>query len=151
MFDGSQQAITASAHRLNKARRLRVVAQNLAQLAHGGVEAVFEVYKGVVGPKALMQFRAGHQLPGPLGQRQQQAARLLLQADGAAILAQVARAEIESERSEAKTARDGCVMSCHGLAIPTWRTGTLGQSLRRSSTTIAQKKLCLDKYLFSNP
>ena len=79
-FDLGHEAVAAPAHCLNVAGRLRICRPGLAQLAHGRVQAVFKVNKCVVGPQLLVQLLAANQLPAPLGQSQQKAAWLFLQA-----------------------------------------------------------------------
>ena len=90
--------------RLHEPRMLGVVAERGAQALDRRVQPVLEVDERAVRPQPLPELVAGQHLAGPLEQHGQQLERLVLQAEAHAVLAQLARAEIELESSESESA-----------------------------------------------
>jgi hypothetical protein len=62
MVTRRDKAVTHAGHRLDEFRIFGVVAQEVTQLADGGVDAVLGVDEDFAGPKALGNLGAGHKL-----------------------------------------------------------------------------------------
>jgi hypothetical protein len=88
------EAITKPARRLNVAGVLRIVAQRLAQLAHGRVQAVFKVDKRLLRPQPHLQLGAENGGAAALHQGDQNAARLAPQRHGPAVADQISGLQV---------------------------------------------------------
>jgi hypothetical protein len=66
----------------------------------GSVDTFVEAPKRIGGPNRLAQFLPRHDFPRVLEQQRQHSKWLLLQSDPRPVLAQLARANIDFERSE---------------------------------------------------
>ena len=148
------EPVATARHRLDKAGRVGRVAQRVAQSLHGGVQPVLEVDEGVVGPQALAELVASHELARPLEQHREQLQWLLLKAETCARLSQLARAQIELEdakfdqpmaglprcRSSTRPVSGATVydssghMTCCRIALK--RCGFLGSDPRAISVTL---------------
>ena len=78
------EAVAAARQRLDEARVVGVVAERRAQAFHRGVEAVFEVHVGAVGPELPAQLLPRHHVARPPQQQPEDLERLFLQADARA-------------------------------------------------------------------
>ena len=63
-------------------RIVRGITQRLSHAVHGGADAVFEVYLGVIGPEFPANLFPRHHAPGALEQHCKDSKRLLGKADG---------------------------------------------------------------------
>src|SRR3954465_7582504 len=95
------EAVSTFGLRLNEARVRSGVAQGVAQLIDGGVEAVIEVHESVGGPEALAQILPGDHFASPFKQRDEDLERLLLQTDFAALAEEFAGANVGFVNTEA--------------------------------------------------
>ena len=108
-------------HRLDKAGRVGRVAQRVAQPFHRGVQSVFEVDEGIIGPEALAEFFARDKLARLFEQHREQLQRLLLKAETCARLSQLARAQIEFEDAKPDEPMCRCRGFEHGNRQPSQR------------------------------
>jgi hypothetical protein len=88
------ESVTSTRKRLNKPGIFRRVTQRLANFAHSGGHAVFEVDKRVRLPQGATHFVPGYHLSGILNQQRQQLERLRLQSDSSPIFAQFSGAQV---------------------------------------------------------
>ena len=77
------------------------IAEGLAELGDGGVQAPLEIHEGVGGPEAVAELFAGDQLAGGLEERLEDAERLILEPDAQPVLTQFTRRRVQLEGSEA--------------------------------------------------
>ncbi len=75
----SDEPVATTRYRLDKRRLVCVVAQRRAQAFDRGVQAVFEIDEGALGPETLAQLVACDHLTGPLEHQPENLERLLLQ------------------------------------------------------------------------
>ncbi len=101
------EPVSTPRQRLHETRVIRVVAEGGPQPFDRGVEAVLEVDERAVGPEPALQLVAGDHVTRALEHQPQDLERLLLQADGGAVLVQLTRPDVELERSEAQ--QPGCL------------------------------------------
>jgi hypothetical protein len=85
---------------------LRGFAQGISEFLDGGVDAVVEFDDGIIRPQVQADFLAQHYLTAMLQQHGQDSERLFLQSDPPPMLAQLASANVEFERSEANSANE---------------------------------------------
>ena len=94
------EAVTAPSEGLHEPRALGRIAERGADLVDHRAQAVVEVDEGARRPEPLPQLVARHHLSRPLQEDLQHPERLLLELDAPAVLAQLARARVQLERSE---------------------------------------------------
>jgi uncharacterized protein (DUF1786 family) len=97
----SDKAISAAGQGFDVARTRSRVAQSLAQLIDGGVQAVVEIDEGIGGPELLAHLLARNHIAGTLEKQGQHLQRLILKAKLGAVFAQLARGEIKLEEAKA--------------------------------------------------
>ena len=98
------RAVTAARCGFDEARVVGRIAEYLADLVDGFVQAVVELDEGVGRPQLLTQFFTGDNLARPLEQDDKQAERLVLEIDLEPFLAQFRRGEVHFEDAEAEDA-----------------------------------------------
>jgi hypothetical protein len=101
-FDFGEEAIAAAWDGFDEARAVGGIAEGIADLVDGFVEAVVEVDIGVGGPETFLQIFAGDDLAGMVEEHREDADGLFLEADAKAVFAELAGAKIEFENSEAE-------------------------------------------------
>ena len=101
-LDHRNPHIAAPRDRLQVARRLGVVAEVMADLADGGVDPLFEVDVRLAAPQLLLDLLARDHLAGAADEEQQQARRLMGEAEDESGAAQLPGLGVELERSEAQ-------------------------------------------------
>src|SRR6266478_1905450 len=84
---------------------------------------MFEVYKGVAGPKCGPQFIPGNDLTRPPEQDRQNLKWLLLKTNPLAALAQLPGRQVGLENSEADNARRGRVWRLRRDQLHLWNSG----------------------------
>ncbi|MGC1904754.1 MAG: hypothetical protein WA715_13115 [Candidatus Acidiferrum sp.] len=88
--DRCEEPVAATGESLNEARTDNGVAQGIAQFVNGRVQAVVEVYEGILLPDLGAQFLASDYIIGPLQQDAEDLKRLFLKLDAFPLLAQLA-------------------------------------------------------------
>jgi hypothetical protein len=100
-IDWGDEAVAAAGDGFDVAGVAAGVAEGLAQLVHGAVQAMVEVDEGVRLPELAAQFVARHQVAAPGDQADEDIDRAAAQADLQPLAAQLARRGIELEGAEA--------------------------------------------------
>jgi hypothetical protein len=80
-MDRCDETVSLAWYCLDKARIARFIAEHLPDFLNGGIQAVIEFDKCVVGPKLFAQLFASLQLPRSLQKQRQQSQGLLLNMD----------------------------------------------------------------------
>ena len=91
--------------RLDEACLRRRIAERAPELAHGGVQAVVEVNKHILGPQSRAEHLAGDQLSRVIEKEREDAERLRLKAKPEPVFAQIAALQIDFEVAEANAPR----------------------------------------------
>lgn len=140
-LDGGHEAVATLGHRLHEARRVRGIAEGLAQPAHGVVEAGVEVHERVGRPQALAQLLAGDHLAGAGQQQGQDAERLILEVDAQPGLAHLAGVEVDLEAAEPAASARRLHVGCPGseviLSRVAGRAAAVSRRVARSSRSCA--------------
>jgi len=97
----SDEAVASAGNGFDEARIASVIAEHLADLLNGGVESVVEFDERLDRPKLFPQFLPGDQFPMPLQEGLEDAARLLLEVDFAAVPEQLAQSYVQFKYAEA--------------------------------------------------
>ena len=118
VFHVTDEAVAAPRQSLDVAGFVGRLAQRVAQLLDGAVQAGVEINKSVAGPKLLVQFLACHDLAGMLEQEREHLEGLVLELQPNAVLAQLTRTQVHVKRVESRTAAS--VGSFH-TAVPRLR------------------------------
>jgi len=97
VFHRNHQPVAPAGYGLDIFRVLRRVPKGVPQSLDGGVDAVVELYDGVVRPEPLLQLFARYHVAWTLYQHLKNAKRLFLKADSAPVPVQFTRLEIQFE------------------------------------------------------
>ena len=95
-FQLTDESISPTRQRLDKARTLGRVTQHFPNLVNGGIQVVVDVDKGVR-PEPFLQFVPGHYLAGMLQQNAKNLKRLAAELQLYSILAQFACTKVNFE------------------------------------------------------
>src|SRR5277367_2003168 len=101
-FDGGDEAVSAAGQGFDEAWVGCGIAQRLANLVYGGIQAVIEIHKGVGGPDGLAEAFASDDLSGILEECGEDLKGLLLKTDACAVLTQLSGGQVGFEDSEAQ-------------------------------------------------
>jgi len=114
--DGSDEAVAALGKRLDKAGVVGFVGKGVAEFVYGGVQAVFEIDKGVFGPEALLDLLAGDDQAGLFQEDGEDLEGAILDFEANAGFAEFAREQVSFVGAEAddggKLGRGGQEISC---------------------------------------
>ena len=91
------EAIAAARQGLDEAGRLRRVAEDLAELADGDVDAVIGIDEGTIRPQRLPDLITAHHPAGPVEQKLQDAKGLLLEGEPLSAPPQLSARRIQLE------------------------------------------------------
>jgi hypothetical protein len=94
-LDRRHEAISPPGDGLNETGLLAVVLQHLPDLAHGAVDAVVQIQVGILAPDPLGDLLPGDQLPGPLGEEQENLERDPLELERPARAAELERGTVQ--------------------------------------------------------
>jgi hypothetical protein len=95
------EAIAAAGQGLNKPRTAGCIFQRFADAVDSGVDAMFVVDEGAVGPEFARDLLARQQLAGPVYQHQEHLERLGIELDANALAAKLTRSGVCFKCSEA--------------------------------------------------
>lgn len=98
--DGSDEAVAAARNGFDKGRVFGVIAECLAEAFDGGIEAGFEVHKGVRGPEGGTEFVAGDKLAAMLEEFQEDLIGLVLKTQLSAVTEELGSARVELKDTE---------------------------------------------------
>jgi len=85
LLDRGDEPIPNARHGLEVARHIGIIFQGIADLAYGEVDAVLEIYEGVLGPQSRFDLRTGDDLARAGGEEDQELCRLGLELDPGAM------------------------------------------------------------------
>src|ERR1700739_2059245 len=114
-LDRCDQTIPAPGQGFDKPRIFSIIAERFAQLLHSGINAVFKIDKGIVGPEFSLNLFPGYHFPGTFKESGKNLERPLLEPDLVAIAPQFSAAKVNFELSDAE-ARIRCCWLWHGGA-----------------------------------
>ena len=100
--EGSYESIALPRYGLHEAGVLRVIAEDLTDLADGGVDAVLGVHKDFAVPQALDYFGSGDEMAIPGCQQNEQLHRFSFQLEAAAPTGELKAVAIHLEVAEFK-------------------------------------------------
>jgi hypothetical protein len=98
---GSDEPVPTAGEGLNVLWSLSGIAQGPSRFLDRGIQSVFKIHERVGSPEPLAKCLAGDQFARSLEQCDQNLARMLLEADSAAVAVQITRDWIQLESSEA--------------------------------------------------
>src|SRR5579863_532079 len=99
--DWCDKAVSAARDRFDVARDVGIIAERVPHLANSYTQAVVELDKGVLRPKALPYLFPGDDLSTPFHEHDQQTVGKLLHLHRVAIAREAALAWVKFERTEA--------------------------------------------------
>jgi hypothetical protein len=95
--DGRDETIAHARYGLDELRILRIVAEEMAELADGGVDAMFGIDEDFAGPEALRDFSAGDKLTLARGEQDQELHWLALETYRVAVVEQFEGSAVEAK------------------------------------------------------
>jgi hypothetical protein len=98
--DGGDETVTPADDGLDKLRIVGIVAEQVAELTDGGIDAVLGIDEDFARPEPIGDFAASDELTFPGGEQDEQLHRLALDAQGAAVAEQLERPAVEPEVTE---------------------------------------------------
>ena len=98
--DGCDEAVTLADDGPDKLRIVGIVAEQVAELTDGGIDAVFGIDEDFARPEPIGDLAASDELTFPGGEQNEQLQRLTLDAQGVAAAEELERSAVKPEVTE---------------------------------------------------
>jgi hypothetical protein len=98
--NGCNEAVALADYGLDKLRIVGIVAEQVAELTDGGIDAVFGVDEDFARSEAIGNFAASDELTFPRREQDEQLHGLALNTQGAAVTEELERSAVEAELTE---------------------------------------------------